>query len=79
MGAEEELQVAVFFVADAGVGEAQQLAGHGMEELVVVAGGAVESWWRRDAAAGCGGAPPRLAWPRRRPVVEKKLGIGDRT
>jgi hypothetical protein len=38
---EEELQVAVFFVAGAGVGEVQQLAGHGMKQLVVVAGGVV--------------------------------------
>ena len=39
----------------------------------------------RDGGAGvvvarwsCGGAPPRLAWPRRRPVV-KKMGIGEET
>ena len=44
-----------------GVEEEQQIAVLG--EVVVVA---VARW-------SCGGAPPRLAWPRRRPVVEKEL------
>ena len=40
------------------------------------------SWWwaaGREGRSSCGGgAPPRLAWPRRRPVV-KKMGIGEET
>ena len=33
--------------------------------------GAVQLWW------SCGGAPPRLAWPRRRPVVKQMVSGGD--
>ena len=36
-------------------------------------GVAVARWSCGGAVELCGGAPPRLAWPRRRPVVEKEL------
>jgi len=47
--------------------EIQQQATEGMARGGVVACGG--GLWGR------GGAPPRLAWPRRRPVVEMELGI----
>ena len=63
--------------------EQQQIAVLG--EVVVVAkslvigGVAVALRWRCGAVQlrwSCGGTPPRLAWPRRRPVLEKELCTG---
>ena len=54
-----------------GVEEEQQVTVLG--EVVVVAESLVKRGGVAVARWSCGGSPPRLAWPRRRPVVEKEL------
>jgi hypothetical protein len=64
---EEEFQVIVVFVAGFRVVDEQQV--HVMQGTVLQ----ISVWW------WLGGAPPCLAWPWRRPMVEKMLrGLGER-
>ena len=65
MGVEEEQQVTV-------LGEVVVVA-----ESLVKRGGVAVARWSCGGSVELrwlgGGSPPRLAWPRRRPVVEKEL------
>ena len=76
MGVEEEQRITVFWEVVGVLGDEQMVSGGD----AAARGGAVDLRWRGGVAVArwsCGGAPPRLAWPRRRPVVEKELWVGE--